>query len=48
MSGQTRYGHSPQTESPRPAREANLRINEALGGRTDWARRPAASQEAAR
>jgi hypothetical protein len=48
MSGQTRYRHSPQTESPRPAREASIRINEALGGRAEWARRPAASAEAGR
>jgi hypothetical protein len=48
MSGQTRYGHSPQTESLGAALEASIRINEALGGRAEWARRPTASAEAGR
>ena len=48
MSGQTRYGRSPRTESLRTVLEASIRINEALGGRADGARRPAASQEAGR
>ena len=48
MSGQTRYGRSPRTESLRPALGASIRINEARGGRADGARRPAASQEAGR
>jgi hypothetical protein len=48
MSGQTRYGHSLRTESLRTALEASIRINEALRGWADWARQPAASQEAGR
>ena len=42
------YGHSPQAESLRTALEASIRINETLGGWADWARPPAASQEAGR
>jgi hypothetical protein len=48
MSGQTRYGHSPQTEPRRTAPEASIRINEALVGWAGRARRPAASPEGAR
>ena len=42
------YGHSAQSESLRTALEASIRINEALGRWADWARRPAAPQEADR
>jgi DNA-binding PadR family transcriptional regulator len=42
------YGHSPQAESLRTALEASIRINEALGGWADWARRPATSRGAGR
>jgi len=42
------YGDSPQTRSLRVAVEASARINEALGGWADWAKRSAAPQEADR
>ena len=42
------YGDSPQTRSLRVAVEASARINEALGGWADWAKRSAAPQGADR
>jgi DNA-binding PadR family transcriptional regulator len=42
------YGDSPQTQSLRVAVEASARINEALGGWADWAKRSTASQGAHR
>jgi DNA-binding PadR family transcriptional regulator len=42
------YGHSPQTQSLRVAVEASARINEALGGWADWAKRSTAPQGADR
>ena len=42
------YGDSPQTRSLRVAVEASARINEALGGWADWAKRSTAPQEADR
>ena len=42
------YGDSPQTQSLRVAVEASARINEALGGWADWAKRSTAPQGADR
>ncbi len=42
------YGDSPQTQSLRVAVEASARINEALGGWADWAKRSTAPQGAQR
>jgi DNA-binding PadR family transcriptional regulator len=42
------YGDSPQTQSLRVAVEASARINEALGGWADWAKRSTATQGAQR